>query len=82
MFLPSHDVIIKEKDKDVSFTLPKEEQKGGIKSSRAMSFGNDFSTRIFRLFVSYMIRYKLFWEHLQHLGAFMDVQIERFLKVE
>lgn len=36
----------------VGFTLPKEEAKDGNIASRAMSFGEDFNTRVFRNFVS------------------------------
>lgn len=47
-----------------------------------MSFGNDFNTRIFRNFVSLMIKYKLYAEFNQKMGTYMNPMVERFLKIE
>ena len=61
--LPSQQIIVaKNEKKKICFTLPKEEEKEGNVASRAMSFGDDFNTRIFRIFVSFMIKYKLYAE--------------------
>jgi hypothetical protein len=54
--------VAKNEKKKICFTLPKEEEKEGNVASRAMSFGDDFNTRIFRIFVSFMIKYKLYAE--------------------
>jgi len=61
--LPSQEIIVNDEDKKVCFTLPKEDGNNGNVASRAMSFGEDFNTRIFRIFVSFMIRYKLYAEN-------------------
>jgi hypothetical protein len=55
---------VKKEQKKISFTLPKEENKEGNVASRAMSFGFDYNTRIFRVFVSFMIKYKLYAEEM------------------
>ena len=47
-----------------------------------MTFGDDFNTKIFRIFVAFMIRYKLYAENQQRIGELMDPQVERFLKLE
>lgn len=54
-----------EKENKVGFTLPKEEAKDGNIASRAMSFGEDFNTRVFRNFVSLMIKFKIYAEFVQ-----------------
>jgi hypothetical protein len=48
--------------KYLGFQLPKEEGKDGKSGNRAMSFGDDQPTRIFRNTVSYLIRYKIYAE--------------------
>ena len=45
--------------------MPKEDAKDGNIASRSMAFGNDYSTRKFRSFVSLMIKYKLYAEFIQ-----------------
>ena len=82
--LPSQQIVVKEGQKKISFNLPKEEAKEGIKvaGNRAMSFGDDFSTRVFRNFVDFMIKYKIYAEHIQKTKSLMEVPIERFFKVD
>ena len=65
---------------EVCFSLQKEESKDAA-FSRAMSFGEDFPTRKFRSFLSYMIKYKLYAEENQKAQTLMDPKIERFLKI-
>ena len=66
--LPSTEIVVVEPppaneklkdDKRLGFQLCKEEGKEG---SRAMNFGDDTPTRIFRNIVSYLIRYKIYAE--------------------
>lgn len=80
--LPSQEVLVQTNDKRVCFTLPKEEAKDGNTGNRAMSFGDDFNTRIFRNFVSFMIKYKMYAEFAQKQKFMIEPQIERFLKVD
>jgi len=61
--LPSQEIAAESGQKKICFTLPKEEAKDGNVASRAMTFGDDFNTRVFRIFVAFMIRYKLYAEH-------------------
>lgn len=70
------------KDKKICFTLPKKQEGQGKSAGRAMSFGDDFNTRVFRNFVDFMIKYKMYAEYLQKNNWYLDPQIERFLKVE
>ena len=63
--LPSQDIIVVKNQKKICFGLPKEEAKDGNVASRAMSFGDDFNTRIFRNFVAFMIKYKQYAESQQ-----------------
>lgn len=37
------------------------------RSGRTMTFGDDYNTRLFRNFVSFMIKYKLYAEYIQSL---------------
>ena len=86
--LPSHDIIVKEGEagsqrQRISFTLPRQEATGAERASRAMSFGDDYNTRFFRTFVSNMIKYKLYAEHVQKEDRqTMEPALERFLKVD
>jgi len=87
--LPSQDITTKHthliagrNSKKIGFTLPKEENKDGNVASRAMSFEGDFNTKIFRLFVSFMIKYKLYAEEMQRQGKFIDPHVERFMKID
>ena len=63
--LPSNEIEVNAKRKEISFTLPQSEGKDGNEGNRAMSFGDDYNTRIFRNFVNYMIKYKLYAEFTQ-----------------
>ena len=66
--LPSQEVRVppdKTLDKKTCFALPKEEAKDGNIASRQMSFGDDFNTKVFRNFVSFMIKYKMYAEFVQ-----------------
>ena len=69
--LPSRDIsVVTQRDgkalpNDICFSLEKEEAKEGNMASRVMSFGEDYNTRKFRVFVSFMIKYKLYAEELQ-----------------
>jgi hypothetical protein len=47
-----------------------------------MTFGDDLNTRIFRIFVAFMIRYKIYAENQQKEGKNIDPQVERFLKID
>ena len=58
--LPSNEIIVRKDLTKISFMLPKDD--GNSTVNRTMSFGDDFNTRIFRIFVSFMIRYKLYAE--------------------
>merc|ERR1711861_57272 len=80
--LPSQEIIVHNNQQGLSFTLPKADAKGGNAASRAMTFGDDFNTKIFRIFVAFMIRYKLYAENQQRIGELMNPQVERFLKLE
>lgn len=80
--LPSHEIIVNKDQENTSFTLPKEEAKDGNMASRAMTFGDDFNTRIFRIFVDFMIRYKIYCEYTQKNGLILEPMVERYLKVD
>lgn len=80
--LPSQDINVVKNQKKICFGLPKEDGKDGNIASRAMNFGEDFNTRIFRNFVSFMIKYKIYAESQQKKDEFIDPQVERFLKLD
>ena len=56
--LPSDEIIIGKDQHRICFTLPASEDG----QSRSMIFGDDFNTRIFRVFASFMMRYKMYAE--------------------
>jgi len=70
--LPSNEIIVNANEKGYCFILPKEEAKDGNEASRQMIFGDDLNTRIFRIFVAFMIRYKLYAENQQRDENYMD----------
>lgn len=73
--LPSQDILVSEGDSvshKICFTLQKEEARDGNTASRAMSFGDDFNTRVFRNFVSLMIKYKMYAEFVKKQGILIE----------
>lgn len=60
--IPSQDIVVRGQPEKVGFLLPKEDGKDGKGGNRAMSFGDDIPTRIFRCIMSFMIKYKVYAE--------------------